>query len=107
MKEHIAAVKNRQVEKSAIAEHLLQSGSNHWIELHAPRILSTERHYYSRIVREAVEIKKYKNFNREDGYKLSSTWNPVISLCKCREDKSDTVSDIVSVVCRVPNNCLQ
>ncbi|KAI5643765.1 hypothetical protein NE865_04161 [Phthorimaea operculella] len=58
VKEHIAAVKNRQTHKSAIAEHLLTSGANHWIELHAPKVLSVERHYYSRVVREAIEIKK-------------------------------------------------
>ena len=64
MKEHIAAVKN-QINKSAIAEHLLDSGPNHWIELHNPKILSTD-HFYPRIVREAIEIKKYRNFNREN-----------------------------------------
>jgi hypothetical protein len=104
VKEHIAAVKNRQVEKSAIAEHLLLSGPNHWIELHAPKILSTERHYYPRIVREAVEIKKHKNFNRESGFKLSSVWNPVINKWKHRAKSQSVVTDTVSVVCRVPNN---
>lgn len=29
--EHIKAVKNADVHKSAIAQHLLESGSNHWI----------------------------------------------------------------------------
>lgn len=100
VKEHIAAVKNRQVNKSAIAEHLLESGPNHWIELHAPKILSTERHYYSRLVREAVEIKKYPNFNREDGLKLAAAWNPVIRKCSRRDLYSVKPVDTVSVVCR-------
>lgn len=100
VKEHIAAVKNCDTHKSAIAEHLLESGPNHWIELHDPKILSTERHYYSRIVREAVEIKKYKNFNREDGFKLSTSWNPVIKKCSSRSLSARASSDTVSVVCR-------
>ncbi|CAH0673960.1 unnamed protein product [Spodoptera exigua] len=43
LKEHIAAVKNRQSNKSAIAEHLLQAGSNHWVEFHkfSPLIATT------------------------------------------------------------------
>ncbi|KAI8426672.1 hypothetical protein MSG28_014390 [Choristoneura fumiferana] len=50
VKEHIAAVKNRHVNKSAIADYLLGSGPDYWIELHNPKILSTERHFYSRMV---------------------------------------------------------
>ncbi|KAI5638489.1 reverse transcriptase (RNA-dependent DNA polymerase) domain-containing protein [Phthorimaea operculella] len=101
VKEHIAAVKNRQMHKSAIAEHLITSGPNHWIELHAPKILSVERHYYPRIVREAIEIKKNpNNFNREDGFKLSSAWSPVIDKLKPRDLSSVQSSDTVSVVCR-------
>ena len=84
VKEHIAAVKNQQTSKSAVAEHLLDTGINHWMELHNPRILSTDRHYHTRLIREAIEIKKYKNFNRENGFQLSSTWNPVIRKCKPR-----------------------
>ncbi|CAH0700370.1 unnamed protein product [Spodoptera exigua] len=106
LKEHIAAVKNRQSNKSAIAEHLLQAGSNHWVEFHRPQILSTDRHYHTRLVREAVEIKKCpNNFNREDGFKLSSTWNPVLRKTQPRfPSKSvNTSVDIISVVCRRPN----
>lgn len=102
MKEHIAAVKNRQINKSAVAEHLLDMGTNHWMELHDPKILSTDRHYHTRVIREAIEIKKHKNFNREDGFKLSPAWNPVINKCKPRVSPlSISVNpDTVSVVCR-------
>lgn len=100
VKEHIAAVKNRQTNKSAIAEHLLESGPNHWIELHAPKVLSTDRQFYPRVVREAIEIKKYKNFNREDGYRLSPSWNPVINRCSRRVLCLSETSDTVSIVCR-------
>ncbi|KAF9824850.1 hypothetical protein SFRURICE_001428, partial [Spodoptera frugiperda] len=57
-----------------------EAGSNHWIELHNPQVISTERHYIPRLVREAIEITKYKNFNREDGFQLSRAWNPVVQL---------------------------
>lgn len=101
VKEHIAAVKNRQINKSAISEHLLESGSNHWIELHDPKVLSTDRHYYPRIVREAIEIKKHVNFNREDGHKLSTSWNPVFSKCNRRRNIGiRQCADVFSTVCR-------
>lgn len=99
--EHIRAVKNNDQQKSAIAEHLLQSGSNHWIELHKPKVLSNERHYIPRLVREAIEIQKYKNFNREDGFVLANAWNPVLELCKINNRlQTKQKSDVVSVVCR-------
>ncbi|XP_045454293.1 uncharacterized protein LOC123663669 [Melitaea cinxia] len=102
IKEHIKAVKNNDTQKSAIAEHLIHSGTNHWIELHNPQIISTERHYIPRMVREAIEITKHKNFNREDGFKLSSVWSPVVRLCRDNGKRKSAVSrmDTVSVVCR-------
>uniref|UniRef100_A0A2H1WVT5 SFRICE_006042 n=1 Tax=Spodoptera frugiperda TaxID=7108 RepID=A0A2H1WVT5_SPOFR len=83
--EHIRAVKNNDAQKSAIAQHILEAGSNHWIELHNPQVISTERHYIPRLVREAIEITKYKIFNREDGFQLSRAWNPVVQLCNTRK----------------------
>lgn len=102
VKEHIRAVKNNDTQKSAIADHLLTAGTNHWIELHSPKVLSTERHYIPRLVREAIEITKYRNFNREDGFKLSSTWNPVVSIINRQVKRltSNQCGDTVSVVCR-------
>lgn len=105
IKEHIRAVKNNDIAKSAIAQHLLESGANHWIELHNPQVLSTERHYIPRMVREAIEITKYRNFNREDGFQLSRTWNPVVNLCKSRRSvPNSSRSDIVSFACRNLNS---
>lgn len=101
IKEHIAAIRKNEGKKSAVAEHLLDSGTNHWIELCSPQVIATERHYIPRLVREAIEIKKHpKNFNREDGFKLAQTWNPVVSLCKSEKVKSVERQDVVSVVCR-------
>lgn len=101
IKEHIRAVKNNDPHKSAIAQHLLESGTNHWIELHNPKILSTERRYIPRLVREAIEITKVKNFNREDGFQLSKIWHPVLGLCKNKNKNVPAArEDIVSFVCR-------
>lgn len=101
VKEHVRAVKNADTQKSAIAEHLLESGSNHWIELHNPQVISTERHCIPRLVTEAIEITKYRNFNREDGFQLSGTWNPVVKMCKNQKSAVPAIRpDTVSVVCR-------
>ncbi|KAF9799391.1 hypothetical protein SFRURICE_003088 [Spodoptera frugiperda] len=55
-----------------------------------------------RLVREAIEITKYKNFNREDGFQLSRAWNPVVQLCKTRKsakkEKSSRADTYLSVI---------
>ncbi|KAF9790105.1 hypothetical protein SFRURICE_002470, partial [Spodoptera frugiperda] len=48
-------------------------------------MVSMESLKRQRLVREAIEITKYKNFNREDGFQLSRAWNPVVQLCKTRK----------------------
>lgn len=48
------------------------SATNHWIKHHNPKILFKEHDYFSRIILEAV---KHRNFNRDDDFKLSSSWN--------------------------------
>lgn len=107
VKEHIRAVKNVDTQKSAIAEHLIESGSNHWIELHNPQVISTERHYIPRLVQEAIEITKHRNFNREDGFQLSGVWNPVVRMCRNQKNCVVPVArpDTVSVVCRDGVKC--
>ncbi|RVE43544.1 hypothetical protein evm_011802 [Chilo suppressalis] len=37
------------------------------------------------------EDSKHKNFNREDGFKLSSVWNPVVRMCKNRKNQKNAV----------------
>ncbi|CAH2244822.1 jg16101 [Pararge aegeria aegeria] len=39
--EHIKAVRDNETQKSAISEHILQGGTQHWIELHDPKVLTT------------------------------------------------------------------
>lgn len=45
-------------------------------------VLSTQRRYIPKLVKEAIEIAKYPNFNRGHGLKLSSPWNPVMKTLK-------------------------
>ncbi|CAH0403223.1 unnamed protein product [Chilo suppressalis] len=46
-------------------EHAL-GGPNHYIRFDRPQILAAERRFVPRMMREAIEIKKYPTFNRED-----------------------------------------
>ncbi|XP_068082170.1 uncharacterized protein [Anabrus simplex] len=56
-------------DKSARAEHVLSSG--HDVMFQDARALTHIRHYRSRIIREAVEIRRNPNdFNRETGYQM-------------------------------------
>ena len=99
--EHIKAVKNVQREKSAICEHILDSGSNHWVQFQNPTVLSKEQFYFPRMIREAIEIRRTPNFNRDDGYKLSTTWNPLLKMFSMPiAERKDVTQDTVSVVCR-------
>lgn len=116
LQEHINAVKNNAVTKSAICEHVtygnskhVQYGnSEHEIYFHKAKSLATERFYIPRLVREAIEIKKNQNFNRDQSFKLSSSWEPVIHGLK-RNATIHQPADTLSTVCRekkADNNCL-
>ena len=60
------------VSKSAVCEHTMDKPS-HYIRFDKPLILAKENRYIPRMIREAIEIQKHPNFNREDGWKLSNT----------------------------------
>ncbi|XP_026744741.1 uncharacterized protein LOC113506080, partial [Trichoplusia ni] len=95
VKEHIADVKHRRSTKSAVVEHA--EGSSHYIRFDQPQILAKEPKFLPRMFREAIEIKKHPNFNREDGWKISPTWDPIINKLKAKPKSSaarhqDTVS---------------
>lgn len=65
-------------------------------------VLSTDRHFIPRLVREAIEIQKHWNFNREDGFKLANTWNTIVELYKPKQsrNKAGVKNDVVSVCLR-------
>ncbi|XP_063540752.1 uncharacterized protein LOC134749665 [Cydia strobilella] len=75
VKEHIADVKHRRP-RSAVCEHVMDK-ANHSIKFDKPLVLAKEKRYIPRMLREAIEIKKYPNFNREDGFSLPPAWDPV------------------------------
>ncbi|XP_047994918.1 uncharacterized protein LOC125233097 [Leguminivora glycinivorella] len=74
VKEHIADVKHRR-QRSAVSEHVMDK-VNHAIKFDKPLVLAKEKRYIPRMLREAIEIKKYPNFNREDGFTLPPAWDP-------------------------------
>lgn len=100
IKEHFVAVKNRQVNKSAIAKYLLESRPSHWIKLHKPQVISTERNYFCRLVRDAVKIQKFKFSTgfTDNGYQHSC--NSIISGCNDHRKVETKCTDVVSVVYR-------
>lgn len=81
VKEHVADVKHRRCNRSAVCEHVMDK-PNHSIKFDSPSILAREKRYFPRMLREAIEIKKYPNFNREDGLSLPPAWDPVVHLIK-------------------------
>ena len=70
-------MKNVETKGSAVAEHFYNT--NHTIEFDKTQLLVKTANSRERVIREAIEIVKHpNNFNREDGYKLSKLWTPVI-----------------------------
>jgi len=77
LKEHMADTHHNRISKSAIAEHSFNS--KHLTCFDQSRLLASTSHYLSKLIREALEIEKNaNNFNRENGYKLSHSWKPLI-----------------------------
>jgi predicted GIY-YIG superfamily endonuclease len=77
LKEHIVDTTHNHISKSVIVEH--SHKSKHLICFDQTKILASTPYYTSHIIREALEIEKHPdNFNREDGYKLSHSWKPII-----------------------------
>ncbi|MFX0618098.1 reverse transcriptase domain-containing protein, partial [Escherichia coli] len=103
IKEHIADVKHRRYTKSAVCEHS-QDRAKHYIRFDKPQILAKESRYRPRMIREAIEIKKHDNFNRDNGWELPTSWDPVIGLIKSKKPPHTKQQDTVSVFCRQPQN---
>ncbi|XP_047543194.1 uncharacterized protein LOC125075524, partial [Vanessa atalanta] len=95
VKEHIGDVKNRRSSKSAVCEHALDK-PNHFIRFDKPQILAREHRFIPRMIREAIEIQKHPNFNREDGWRLSNTWDPLIKNLKFQIQQTARPKDTVS-----------
>jgi hypothetical protein len=81
--EHIRHLPIGHTEKSTVAEHLLNTG--HKIQLKKTRTHSLKRMSYVHGLdcERSHRNLNSKNFNREAGFMLNCTWQPVISLLKC------------------------
>lgn len=80
IKEHSSAIRLGHHEKSAVVEHAVQG---HDINIGKPVILAREKHFKTRLFREALEIKKHRNnFNRDSGQKISESWLLVLKRDK-------------------------
>lgn len=76
--EHQRHLRLLQPERSALAEHSIRE--DHKIRFDEVEVLARPRGYYNQVRREAVEIIQHpNNLNREDGFRLSRTWLPVLS----------------------------
>jgi hypothetical protein len=78
-KENTRCLRLDQPEKSAVAEHSINTGRQ--IDLNNVTVLDTASGYMDRLVKEAIQIiLNHKNFNRDSGFTLSQAWNPVTKL---------------------------
>lgn len=76
--EHKRSVKTRDIVRSALSEHNIQSG--HKILFDESTILAKSSFYYNRKIREGIEIFKHpNNINRDQGWSLSPMWQPIIA----------------------------
>lgn len=84
LREHKGDCKHKRITKSAVAEHTGLTG--HKMDFDNARVLARVPHYFPRIIREAIEIEKQpNNINREDGFRLSKAWTPVVYPLRTRK----------------------
>jgi hypothetical protein len=77
-KEHMRHLRLGQPDKSAVAQHALETG--HRIEYNNTCRLARTKGYMDRIIKEAIEIKLHPdNVNRDGSFMLSRAWQPAIS----------------------------
>jgi hypothetical protein len=74
-------IRLEQPEKSAVAEHSINTG--HRIDFSSTSVLDKAAGYMDRLVKEAIEIRlNPRNFNRDGGFTLSRAWYPVIKMLR-------------------------
>ncbi|XP_052742159.1 uncharacterized protein LOC112052261 [Bicyclus anynana] len=95
VKEHIRSMKNVDTDGSAIAEHVLASGTTHYIRFDKASVLSREKFLVPRKIREAIEISRHPNFNRDHGWLLPTAWKPLfLSLSHTTNLEQDSISSV-------------
>ena len=79
LKEHSADIIHECTKKYALAEHSITS--EHHICIEDAKVIVGIDYYTKQLMRESTEIEKHpKNINRDDGWKLSKSWTPIITL---------------------------
>ena len=64
---------------SALAEHVEKSC--HHVCIEDSKVVARVDHFRHRKLREVIEIERHaKNLNRDDGWKLSKSWAPILAI---------------------------
>ncbi|KAF9812937.1 hypothetical protein SFRURICE_016007, partial [Spodoptera frugiperda] len=98
LKEHIRSVKNRDTHTSAVAEHACSAGTAHFLRFDKVSVLAREKYFVPRKVREAIEISRHPNFNRDGGWALPPAWKPSLQSASTY-NVAGLECDTVSAVC--------
>ncbi|XP_022825479.1 uncharacterized protein LOC111355683 [Spodoptera litura] len=59
-----------------LAEHACSTGTAHFLRFDKVSVLAREKYFVPRKVREAIEISRRPNFNRDGGWALPPAWKP-------------------------------
>ncbi|XP_026324977.1 uncharacterized protein LOC113233955 [Hyposmocoma kahamanoa] len=96
--EHIQFMKNQDVNGSAAADPFLSSGAGQYIRFDKAKVSAREKYFVPLKIREAIQISRRPNFNRDGGWSLPSIWKP--RLHGARYAAADVSgNDVVSSVC--------
>ncbi|KAF9817796.1 hypothetical protein SFRURICE_013529 [Spodoptera frugiperda] len=96
-------VKNMDTHTSAVAEHACSAGTTHFLRFDKVSVLAREKYFVPRKVREAIEISRLPNFNRDGGWALPPGWKPTYNVAGLECDTVSAVCNTVFASTRVSN----
>ncbi|XP_038066508.1 uncharacterized protein LOC119736566 [Patiria miniata] len=76
LKEHIAHGRRGELDKSAIVKH--SADLDHVVDWEQAEIIAPEKHWYTRRIREAIEIHKHDTVPQDIGYFISHIWHSLV-----------------------------
>ena len=89
LNEHKAHGRRGECDKSAVIKH--STDSDHVIDWQSAEIIAPEKHWYTRRIREAIEIHKHDTVPQDIGYFISSIWHPILpSINTHTQQSTDT-----------------